>query len=261
MRIRVAEEPVRQNVELFLEILRQEQLKGTVTALPNEKVFKAWLNRQTGQLFFDTLAKEKEFYKQREWKPVAISYLYDPQDEEIFFLVEEEESKKKGFGYGDLTDQSFRVLKLTFHVLNEMASRLKGPSNLETKMMVILKAQVEAPEAHTDRNILIDAWHAADRLEAEVLLWNKPEGTYLFRKDNFTGILEVHLRKEHGKELKCFTLTYSCVNRKFCDLTLVHIDCCWQVYNDDPTLSQTKFQDLKAFLSSMSPALKFPLYH
>lgn len=258
MRVRIAEEPVRQNIELFLGVLREAKTKQ---AVPNEKVFKAWLHRESGQLFFDQIVKEKEFLAQREWKPISISYLFDPQDEELFFLVEEAESKTQGFRFDDLTQLSFRVLKQTFKVLNEMSNRLKGPSNLETKMAVILKTQVQSPESHTDRNILIDAWHAVDRLEAEALLLHKPEGTYLFRKDNYTAILEWHLKKEHGKELKCFTLTYSCCNRKFCDLTLVHCEGCWQVYNDDPSLEQRIFEDLKEFLSSMQSALKHPLYH
>lgn len=261
MRIKIVDEPVRHNVELFLDILRRVKEKQVPKTLPPEKVFRAWLHRETGQFFFDEIMKESLALGKKEWKPISFSYRYDPVSGEIQFLLEESDTKEAGFNAQDLAPVAYRILRETMKTFNEISTKLKGPSDLETKISVLAKLNIEAEVSHADRSVLIDTWHHADRMQAESLLIEKPVGTYLFRKDSFADILEEQLEHEHGCKVKCFTLTYSKGNRQICDCTLVHVGGAWQIYNDDPSLEQKKFADLEDLIASLRSDLKYPLYH
>jgi len=256
MRVKILDVPVRENVELFLEILRMSKQR----AIPSEKIFEAWLNRDTGQLLF---AEEdaSRFLAKKQWKPVDISYRYDPEQGEIAFLIEERQMPLKGFQCDDLTPFALNVIRSTMKKLNDISVNLKGPSNLETKMAVLFKLTIDMGASVQDRNVLIDAWHHVDRIEAEALLFDQPIGTYLFRRDPFSKILQEQLCVQHGKEIKCITLTFSQPNNKISDLTLVHDEKGWQQYNDDPSLSNVTYQDLQDLLALWKDLLKIPLSH
>jgi hypothetical protein len=261
MRFKILNAPVRQNVELFLDLLRRSKQKLQPLVIPSEKIFKGWLNRGTGQLLFAEPTKESLFLAKDEWKSVDISYRYDPQAGEIIFLIEESEVPLKGFRCDDLTPIAFNIVRDTMKMLNSICQNLKGPSDLATKMAVLTKLTIDGSVSHVDRNILIDAWHYVDRLGAETLLSNKPTGTYLFRRDFFSEILEQQLREQLKKPVKCFTLTYSQPNKKFCDITLVHYEGGWQYYDDDPSLKNRIFQELRDLLALWKDQLRYPLYH
>ncbi len=260
MRFKILDVPVRQNVELFLNLLRRSKRKFQHPPIPSEKIFKAWLNRETGQLLFAEVTKESLFLAKEEWKPVDISYRYDPQAGEIIFLIEEREVPLKGFRCDDLTPIAFNIVRDTMKMLNSICQNLKGPSDLATKMSVLTKLTIDGSVSHVDRSILIDAWHHVDRMGAEELLFDKPIGTYLFRKDHFSDILEQQLCEQLKNPVKCFTLTYSQSNKKFCDLTLVHYEGKWQYYDDDPSLTNRSFQELGDLLMLWKNQLKYPLY-
>jgi hypothetical protein len=261
MRFKIVDVPVRQNIELFLDLLRRSKQKLQHREIPSEKIFKAWLNRETGQLLFAEVAKESLFLAKEEWKPIDISYRYDLGVGEIIFLIEEREVPLKGFRCDDLTPVAFNIVRDTMKVLNRICQNLKGPSDLETKMSVLTKLTIDGSVSHVDRNILIDAWHHVDRMGAEALLMDKPVGTYLFRRDHFSEILEQQLREQLKKPIKCFTLTFSQPNKKFCDITLVHLEGEWQYYDDDPSLKNRAFQELRDLLALWKDQLKYPLYH
>jgi len=257
MKIKVAEPPVRKNVELFLEILKRAQEENE-----DERLFlKAWINCNTGQLMADYVRAESLKLAKKEWKPVEICCVYDPQQGEVCFWIEEQEGGKEAFDCGGLAPNAFTVIRETFEVLNDVSSRLKGPSDLKTKISVLTRTEVSTEmEAHVDKNILLEAFHTVDRLQAEILLWNEPPGTYFFRKDLYAALLEEELERALGKKLKCFTLTYSEPDRKFTDLTVVHIDNTWLIYNDDPMLEGKRFPSLEELLGDWDALLKFPFY-
>jgi hypothetical protein len=261
MRIKILDAPVRHNVEIFLEMMRRVKQKQLQKNPPSEKVFSVWLNRETGQLFFSDLKAESEYLGKKEWKPVDFSYLYEPVSGEILFLVKEGEGKEALFTSGDLTPSAFRILRETMKVLGEIGGQLKGPSDLNTKISVLTQLSIDAEVSHQDRNVIIDAWHHVDRLQAESLLEGLPLGTYLFRKDGYAAILEEQLQREHHKKIKCFTATFSSEGHKVSDLTFVHSDGAWQLYNDDPSLEQQKFDDVRDLVDSLKGILKYPLYH
>ena len=127
-------------------------------------------------------------------------------------------------------------------------------------MSVITKLEIDKA-SHTGKNILIEAWHPSDRSRAYSILWDEPTGTYLFRKDPYAVILEEQLQRQLNKAIKCFTLTYSQPDQKLSDLTLVHYERAWLIYNDDPSLEQERFNEILDLLKSLQAVLKYPLYH
>ncbi len=258
MRVKIVDVPVRQNIELFLEILRRAKEKLPKNEIPSEKIFSAWLNRETGQLVFNM--RESLDLTKDEWKPVEISYSFDPQKGEIFFFIEESKSSIQGFSWGDLAPSAYLMMREMMLVLNEICHKLKGPSDLDTKMAVLTKVNIDFSASHPDQNILMRAWHPVDRFEAETLLMDKPVGSYLFRRDPFCEILEEELREVHEKEILCFTLSYSQPNSIITDCTLVHCYGKWQSYNDDPSLEQPSFEAFTELLDQWEGQLKYPLF-
>lgn len=260
MRLKILDEPVRQNIEVFLQILRKVQEKQVNQPSPEEKVFNAWLNRKTGQFSFSQAPEEILHLDQKEWKPVRFLYHYDQAKGEIGFFVYEAGKKKEIFHSQDLTEIAFQVLQKTMKVFGQITQQLKGPSDLNTKISVLSKLIINSEVPHKDRNVIVDLWHHADRMQAESLLLNLPTGTYFFRKDPYARLLEEQLERELGKKIKCYTLTYSQENHKITDHTCVLVDGVWQIYNDDPALKQQSFLDLKDVLDSLKTVLRYPFY-
>lgn len=260
MRIKILDEPVRQNVELFLQILRKAKEKQGPKATHAEEVFKAWLNTDTGQMLYTEGKEASQYLGKKEWKPVSFGYQYEPRSGEIQFVVRVAEEKETLLRSDDLAPMAFRVFRETLKVFSEIGKLLKGPSDLDTKISVLSNVAIIAEASHADRNMIIDLWHHADRMQAESLLFNKPVGTYFFRKDPIASVLEMQLEKELHKRVKCFTLTYSQEGKKISDCTLVHVDLAWQIYDDDPSLTQKSFKELKDIVASQKNVLKYPLY-
>jgi len=261
MRIQILDEPVRQNVELFLDIMRRVKKKQAATMLPQEKVFNAWLNRNTGQLSFALSGEESHFLGKKEWRPISFSYNYDLQNGEIQFTVQDADMESNAFDSKDIQPTAMRVLRDTMKVFHQIGEQLKGPSDFETKIAVLAKANIVSEISHVDRSILIDTWHPSDRMQAEDILKGKPAGTYFFRKDPYAEILEKQLQRQLGEKILCFTLTFSSEHHKISDYTLVHSDSTWQIYNDDPSLQQKRYAELKEVIDAHKRELKYPLYH
>lgn len=251
MRVKIADKPVRENIELFKDIMRRAHVKP----VESHQIYKAWLNRNSGQFSFE------EIEENGDWRQVQVSYLYDKQSGELHFYIEDVAQEEEGFAYGDLTPLAFNIMQQTLHVLNEICRRLKGPSDLDTKISVLSKLEVAAPGTQKDQNVLLAAWHPVDRFEAENLLLEKPVGTYLFRKDVYADILEKELEKQLNKKVKCLTLTYLSAFKKITDLTLVHVDGQWEIYDDDPSLKQRMYEELGDLLGGLKAELRYPLFH
>ncbi|MES2122046.1 MAG: hypothetical protein V4492_04620 [Chlamydiota bacterium] len=261
MQIKIEDSTIRQNIEFFLEILRRAKRNESSAAATEQKVYHACVHRQTGQLFFDEISKDVISLGEKEWKPVIIRYAFDPQEGEIAFEVDEEESQQKTFATGDLSPLACRIMFQTLKVLNEVCHRLKGPSLPDAKISVLTRLKIDTGVPAADRNLVISAWHQADRFAAEELLWEKPVGAYLFRKDEYAQILEAQLQGALHHKIKCITLTFKDENFKMSDLTLVNNGHEWQIYNDDPSLEQPGHADLMELVRSLSVKLKYPLFH
>ncbi len=260
MRIRIPEDSVRENVEQFITLMRRVRLAQASHQIPLKKIFRAWVNKGSGRILFSDAKPSSGLKKGEEWKAVAFSYNYNPANGEIVFLAEDPSVSNPQFSSKEMATGAFQIFQKTMKTFSELSERLKGPSDLDTKITVLSKMHIESQLSPEDRNMLFDAWHPANRSEAENLLKGKPAGTYLFRQDPFAKILEEQLGQQLHHKVKCFTLTYVERPHKFCDLTLVHAEGEWLVYNDDPQLDGKKFADLKTFLHQKKTLLRFPLY-
>jgi hypothetical protein len=260
MHIRIPEDSVRENVEQFVALMRRIRLAQPSHQIPLKKVFKAWVNKGSGRIVFSDAKPSSRRRKSDEWKAVSFSYEYNPKSGEIVFLAEDPSASNAQFSNKEMATGAFKVFQKTMKTFSEFSLRLKGPSDLDTKITVLSKMHIESQLSAEDRNMLFDAWHAADRSEAELLLMGKPVGAYLFRQDPFTKILEEQLAIQLHRKVKCFTVTYVERPHKFCDLTLVHVDGMWLVYNDDPQLKGKKFADIKDFLHQNKSLLRFPFF-
>lgn len=261
MQIKIEDATIRQNIEFFLEILRRAQKKSKREDV-DEAIYKACVHRETGQLFFDEMRTPAATpLQEREWKPIVIHYEFNPLEGEMRFEIDEAEHQYSQFKTGDLSPAACRIVFQTLKTLNNLCQRLKGPSEQEAKISVLTRLKIETGIPDLDRNLVISAWHQVDRSSAEELLWEKPLGTYLFRKDEYARILEDRLQEELQCEIKCITLTFNAAKRKISDLTLVHQGASWLVYNDDPSLELRRFPDLNQLLRFLGPELKYPLFH
>jgi hypothetical protein len=258
MRIKVSE-PVRQNVEGFLKVIREEGQKGPFRGAI-ERTYEAWLHRETGQLYFGTLPGGPGGTGKSQWKPVQFSFQYDPAEEKVEFLLEGTEEKERSFEGKDLNPLALKILRNTMQVFKRLSQTLQGPSDFPTKMAVLSKLTTLPSAPERGRNLIIDLWHHVDRKGAESLLAAKPVGAYLFRKDAYASILEEQLEQGLSKEVLCFTLTYSGENQHVLDYTIVHVDGSWQIYNDDPSLKGKTFSSLEELIASFKGALKYPFY-
>jgi hypothetical protein len=258
MRIKVREEPVRENVEGFLKILRQEGQKGGSGA--TERTYEAWLHRETGQLCFGALGEESQRLGKNQWKPVQFTFQYDPAQEKVEFLLEGTDEKERSFDSKYLKPLALKTLRNTMQVFKQLRQTLQGPSDLSTKMAVLSKLTTLPLASERGRNLILDLWHHVDRKGAESLLAVKPVGTYFFRKDSYASILEEQLQQGLSKEVLCFTLTYSGENQHISDCTVVHVNGSWQIYNDDPSLGGETFSSLEELIASFKGALKYPFY-
>lgn len=260
MQIKIEDETIRQNIEFFLEILRRAQRKKDQRVL-EEADYRACVNRATGKLFFEESSVKGDSLEQQEWKPILIHYEFDSREGELLFEIDEAEHQHALFKTDDLSPLACRIMFQTLKVLNELCHRLKGPSDPESKISVLTRLKIDTGLPHPDRNLIISAWHQVDRFGAEDLLWNRPVGTYLFRKDEYAKILEFQLAQQLGKKIKCVTLTLREPDSKIAEFTLVHHEHYWQVYDDDPSLEQKNYSNINDLIKSFTPQLKYPLFH
>ncbi|GEM_PF-6249827 len=157
MRLKILDGLVRQNVEVFLKILRKVQEKQTYRSGPEDKVFHAWLNRKTGQFSFVEIPEETQNLSRKDWKPIRFMYQYDPKKGELAFCIYEADEKKEVFHSQDLTDNAFQVLQKTMRVFSQITQQLKGPSNLDTKISVLSRLIIHSEVVHKGKNVLPNA--------------------------------------------------------------------------------------------------------
>ncbi len=260
MRVRVADKLIRNNIQLFLELVKKVELKRQHSGAPvTEHSFPVYVNVASGKLFAPDLVKEHYDLSAKEWKQLQIQNRFDPMKQELYFEVTSD-GQTETFSYSELTEVAFRALDETMKVLNHLAHQLQGPSDFATKIQVICKAEV-IPTPEKEQNLVYALWHHADRQEAEVLLKGKPVGTYFFRKDPYAALLETELSAQHQKSIQCITLTFLEQDGKITDMTLVHVDHAWKFYNDDVTLSMPGSEEVQQLLQPLNDRLRYPLYH
>jgi hypothetical protein len=239
LKMHVQSEAVRRNIELFKQIAR----KFTQKRHPNNCA--AVVNRVTGAMRFSEMAG----LNPSEWKHIEIDIDLDGHDMKVF----EEGGKKEAFECKDLEPLAYRIMSETLHVLQIIIAQAKNLNDLshlefEPSMGPVIS-----------RDIVHEAWHQLDRIQAETMLKEHATGAYFFRKDRYASVLEQELTLSHRKLVKCLTLTFVDPEKVVRDRTIVKCNDRWMFYDDDPTLSMQSYDTIGELLASMGTILRQPL--
>lgn len=241
-KVHVQSEAVRRNIELFKQIARRFIQKSSSE---HSDTCAAVVNRVTGAMRFSNM----EELNPKDWKHISINIDLDGHDVSVY----EESEKNKAFECNDLEPLAYRIMSETLNLLKLIVEQSKSLKDI---------SQIELEPSRgpvISRDIIHEAWHQLDRIGAEALLKKHALGTYFFRKDHYASVLEKELSIAHRKSIKCVTLTFLDVQQVIRDRTIVKYDDHWLFYNDDPLLSEQKFETVGELLASMESTLKQPL--
>lgn len=235
LRVHVQSEAVCRNIQLFKQIVKAYREAA-------DRKYVAMVNRLTGAMRF----ADTEVLNQHEWKQIVLRFDLDKRAVEIV------ESDNNAQSNVELDPQADRVMRETLKIFQVIVGQIQ---NLKDFAHV----ELETPSPQTgERDLVHEAWHQLDRIQAEELLHKRPRGSYLFRKDQYATLLEDQLNKAE-KEVKCITLTFLDENNSIRDKTVVKHVKGWIVYDDDPNLEGEVFETMSALLASMDTALKHPV--
>lgn len=242
LKIHVQSEAVRRNLSLFKQIVHRSR-KAEKERI---KTYAGYVHKASGSMVF-SLGKE---LSEKEWKPIIITVDLDKHEINVY----EKQPTEKVFNCSELTPLAYRIMSETLGVLKQLSRQVY---DLKELSYFELDPSMEAVES---RDIIHLAWHQVSRAEAEKLLAGQPQGTYIFRKDEYAGVLEQELAAEHKTPIKCITLSY--IDRKQCirDYTIVKFHTRWLIYND-PTLTSASYGSIGELLEDFESNLAKPLLH
>lgn len=258
MYLKVRDETVRKNVEIFKIILKRSS--HSVESLKREQKaqdFKAFVHRLSGEVRFVDLSSDP--VDSREWVIVSFLLSLPSKDgESISFEV----SGKEGFlfSWDGLQPEAIGILKETVKTIQLMAKFLPRIQSLSGTFREFSQINLDSflDEIPT-RDLIHEAWCQISREKCEAILLHKDQGTFLFRQDEFASILEDQLIRCHKRSIKCITLTYVDTFQKVVDFTLVKKKEGWIVYDNDPCLIGPLYPTVKALLDRFKLSLKTPL--
>lgn len=255
MKVAVLDKKVRQNLALFKHLIHREAEKRARYFQVAKKVFRAYINRNSGDFRFEAL--EGETFPEAEWKAVLIQLR--PDNEGAFEVIDEE--KKECFNCQEFSKDAYAILTKTLHILNQLSyDPKKGKNPFWVLRNVSQLDFIMTSEEEGRRNLIHEAWHNIDRYYAEYLLNGMPIGSYLFRKDEFAQMLEDGLNEIFSTPVTCITLTYSDWDEKICEKTLVFHENRWCFYDDDPMCCGPRFENVQDLLATLGDALQRPLF-
>lgn len=236
LKARIQSEAVRHNIDLFQKIIDNQEIVS-------KKVFKAFVNCQTGALRFSQF----DFLNKHEWKELAIHLDAEMHEVEVF------DQTQKAFDLSSFDPFAYCVMAETFYVLQYILKKLPDFNDLS---IIKLEASVERA---LGKDLVHRAWHSIDRVKAESLLSGKEAGTYIFRKDEYAKGLEKELSSTLKTPVKCVTLTYLDGQSIIQDKTIVKYKNQWLFYDNDPSLSGAGYVDVAYLLDSSQEMFKKPL--
>src|SRR5579872_7458596 len=256
MKIVVHNPTVHKNLELMKLLLKRDEERVS----PKGKVYPLYINRFKGDFLIAGQGREPVNLKEKEWKKILVRMEISSEEKHLHFeLLEDNQSSLKA---GDLEPVAQRVLQETHRVLNYISRDLEQRMAADAALKEIPYVTIALSEAEKEKKDLVhEAWHQVDRLEAEQLLGEHPVGAFLFKKDIYAIYLEQQLEKSLQQSVKCITLTISEEKRKVSDFTLVKSSKGWLIYNDDPQLPGPYYPSVYILLETMKDKLIMPLVH
>ncbi|MBX9923517.1 MAG: hypothetical protein K2Y01_05345 [Rhabdochlamydiaceae bacterium] len=260
MYVRLQDETVRRNIEVFKIILKRASSSvDAIVAEKKEKEFKAFVHRIKGEVRFADLSAEP--LDTKDWLLVSFRFSL-PKNAKESLHCEVLGPEGASFSWDGFQEVALSVLKETIKTIQFMSRFLPSLQNLSRAFRDFSQINLDAfLEEMPAKDLIHEAWCQLDREECERLLLQKSAGTFLFRQDFFTAILEKLLTQTHQKQIKCITLTYIDAWQKVSDLTLVKKKEGWMIYNDDPCLRATMYPTVRALLDRFKGVLKSPVLH
>lgn len=260
MYVKIQGETVRRNIEVFKIILkRASHSVDSMQTEKKEKEFKAFVHRIKGEVRFADLSAEP--LDARDWLLVSFRFTL-PKNSKDSLHCEVLGSEGGAFSWDGFHEVALSVLKETIKTVQFMAKFLPSLQTLSLAFRDFSQINLDVfLEEIPAKDLIHEAWCQLDREECEKLLLQKSEGTFLFRQDFFTAILEKLLTQAHQKQIKCITLTYVDAWKKVSDLTLVKKNDGWMIYNDDPCLRSAIYPTVRALLDRYKGVLKNPVLH
>ncbi len=259
MYLKIRDETVRRNVEIFKIILkRASHSADTSQTEKKSQDFKAFVHRHTGEVRFTDLNSEP--MDSGDWVVVSFYFsLPENSGDSVTFEVSGREDSL--FSWDGFRPQALDALKETVKTIQLMSKFLPALQSLAATFRDFSQINLDSfLDELPAKDLIHEAWNQIDHQQCERLLYQKPPGTFLFRQDEFAAILESHLSEAHKKPMKCITLTYVNNMNRIVDRTLVKKKEGWIVYNDDPCLRGAVYPTVKALLESgFRELLKAPL--
>ncbi|MGE3534617.1 MAG: hypothetical protein AB7H48_07280 [Parachlamydiales bacterium] len=258
MQVKIENERVRKNVELFLHILNM-LITAELGKSLHQRVYKAYINRVNGEVLFTDLLPDPSVLNKKDWKVVLLQC--EEQEGKVSFNVVEGEGSQACFNCEELAPLAYKTVAETIHKLNECAQLVTKAAAPDKLLEDLSQLLIEPSSLKPPYDLIQACWHPLDRISAEELLFKHPYGSFFFRKDEYAQWLEEMLADKHPEPIKCFTLTLIEPERKVSDLTIVFINDRCLIYNDDPSLAGNVYPDLTALLQSLKERCKYPVFH
>ncbi len=256
MYLKIRDETVRRNIEIFKIILKRASHSTQQTEKQSED-FRAFVHRLNGEIRFTDLSSEP--IDSKDWVVISFQFSLPEKDGELISF-EVSGSENAIFSWDGFCPQALSVLKETVKTIQLMAKFLPYIQNLNSTFRDFSQINLDSfLDEIPAKDLIHEAWIQSTRQECESLLKQKTPGAFLFRQDMFASILEGQLSKSHKKQVKCITLTYLDSKRRVVDFTLVKRKNGWLVYSDDPCLRGEIYPTVKALLSSFKSVLVVPL--
>lgn len=260
MRIAIFDKIVRHNIELFKKLILRQLEKNEKQARILKKAYVAYINRKTGEIRFADL--EKAPLKDKEWKMIHFRMRLPEHPEDGLFEIVDGVNEDRIFEYADLGSIASHALAETVKTLNTLVSPSAKLKNVDLIFQELSELEIESSEEKREiKDLIHEAWHQVDRIQAEKLLMELPVGTYFFRKDEFAASLEAQLNAHNSHPIKCITLTYSEWDGKISEKTVVFKHGRWLLYNDDLELHGPTHPTIESLLEAMDDVLSKPLFH
>ncbi len=238
--------------QVFLNLLELKEAifeRGRPQEIPTERTYRGFLHHGRGAFLFAEPPRERE-----EWRQIHLR-VYSQREGDKFFLLDE---KGQPLSLHQMSERAQEIARATLSLLNERSKEI--PFRNEPIEAAVLQ-DLQFVRRFFSREIeKHPGWMGEiDRSEAEKLLRNQPEGTYLIRHGDALTEETVQSLFQKCAFMIFFVLTYSEGKKKVSE-RLILWDAGWFVYNDEPDLGnshQRRFSDVDSLLRSL-PEIRMP---
>lgn len=269
MAVQISRREVFNNIVRFKDNLLERRQDG-VSMLNEERSYPVLLNKKTGDIRFTQKIESIEHKIPRrgkhggtaaDWKEIQIDVKMK-NGSVLFDICDEAHRHLKPDGIEPL---AFRVISETLEVLNRIAHEHRptmGEWLPEEEVLQDLSDIHLAPLA--SRIDDLPGWlGSVRRIDAEKILENRANGTYLLRKaDPDTIAIAFHLSEENKMVVEPYICTVVESHEKISDILLLRTDKGWTEYKDEPNLFSpiyTYHTNPQGLLLQLNYRVKHPL--